>query len=180
MKDKGPAKFGRKELSLPEHEMPDVWACRSKFGSFRLARHPSTGIPKAGTATVLNINGSLHTTIQTSPSRSDWYREGWYCHGVRLETKDAPRKLVVHRGDDGGTSSVTMAEMTEALSWKQTQSSNVSAVVEDSVSIVATKLREWPSFTKLDSNAASRTFRLKCRSPCECDFSSEVYDHCHE
>merc|ERR1719512_710666 len=52
VKDMGLAEFGRKELSLAEHEMPGLMAARKEFG-------PSK--PFAG----LNINGSLHMTIQT-------------------------------------------------------------------------------------------------------------------
>merc|ERR1711978_423353 len=48
----GLAEFGRKELTLAEHEMPGLMAARTEFG-------PSK--PFAG----LNINGSLHMTIQT-------------------------------------------------------------------------------------------------------------------
>merc|ERR1712007_423717 len=46
------AEFGRKELTLAEHEMPGLMNCRKEFG-------PSQ--PFKG----LNINGSLHMTIQT-------------------------------------------------------------------------------------------------------------------
>jgi len=52
VKDMGLAEFGRKELSLAEHEMPGLMACRTEYG-------PSQ--PFKG----LNINGSLHMTIQT-------------------------------------------------------------------------------------------------------------------
>merc|ERR1719328_484760 len=48
----GLAEFGRKELTLAEHEMPGLMASRREFGP---------GKPFAG----LNINGSLHMTIQT-------------------------------------------------------------------------------------------------------------------
>merc|ERR1712222_300402 len=48
----GLAEFGRKELTLAEHEMPGLMASRKEFG-------PSQ--PFKG----LNINGSLHMTIQT-------------------------------------------------------------------------------------------------------------------
>merc|ERR1712166_460680 len=48
----GLAEFGRKELTLAEHEMPGLMACRTEFG-------PSQ--PFKG----MNINGSLHMTIQT-------------------------------------------------------------------------------------------------------------------
>merc|ERR1712110_206154 len=52
VKDLGLAEFGRKELTLAEHEMPGLMNCRKEFG-------PSQ--PFKG----LNINGSLHMTIQT-------------------------------------------------------------------------------------------------------------------
>merc|ERR1711971_803814 len=44
--------MGRKELSLAEHEMPGLMAARTEFGPAQ----PFKG---------LNINGSLHMTIQT-------------------------------------------------------------------------------------------------------------------
>merc|ERR1712037_854790 len=52
VKDMGLAEFGRKELSLAEHEMPGLMAARKEFGPAQ----PFKG---------LNINGSLHMTIQT-------------------------------------------------------------------------------------------------------------------
>jgi len=48
----GLAEFGRKELTLAEHEMPGLMAARKEFGPAQ----PFKG---------LNINGSLHMTIQT-------------------------------------------------------------------------------------------------------------------
>jgi len=48
----GLAEFGRKELTLAEHEMPGLMAARKEFGPSK----PFSG---------LNINGSLHMTIQT-------------------------------------------------------------------------------------------------------------------
>merc|ERR1711976_681639 len=48
----GLAEFGRKELTLAEHEMPGLMAARKEFGP---------GQPFKG----LDINGSLHMTIQT-------------------------------------------------------------------------------------------------------------------
>merc|ERR1719478_1594305 len=52
VKDMGLAEFGRKELTLAEVEMPGLMACRKEFGP---------GQPFKG----LDINGSLHMTIQT-------------------------------------------------------------------------------------------------------------------
>merc|ERR1712176_1629466 len=48
----GLAEFGRKELTLAEHEMPGLMETRKEYGPAQ---------PFAG----LNINGSLHMTIQT-------------------------------------------------------------------------------------------------------------------
>jgi len=53
VKDMGLAEFGRKELTLAEHEMPGLMNCRTEFG-------PSQ--PFKG----LDICGSLHMTVQTA------------------------------------------------------------------------------------------------------------------
>merc|ERR1711975_174306 len=52
VKDMGLAEFGRKELTLAEHEMPGLMETRKEYGP----KQPFKG---------LNINGSLHMTIQT-------------------------------------------------------------------------------------------------------------------
>jgi len=52
VKDMGLAEFGRKELTLAEHEMPGLMNCRAEFGK----EQPFKG---------LEIAGSLHMTIQT-------------------------------------------------------------------------------------------------------------------
>jgi len=52
VKDMGLAEFGRKELTLAEHEMPGLIACRKEFGG----KAPFHGV---------RISGSLHMTIQT-------------------------------------------------------------------------------------------------------------------
>jgi len=52
VKDMGLAEFGRKELSLAEHEMPGLMNCREEYGKAQ----PFKG---------LDICGSLHMTIQT-------------------------------------------------------------------------------------------------------------------
>ncbi len=51
--DLGLAEFGRKEISLAEHEMPGLMAMRSQFGESK---------PLAGA----RIAGSLHMTVQTA------------------------------------------------------------------------------------------------------------------
>src|SRR5690349_12593901 len=53
VKDIGLADWGRKEISIAEHEMPGLVAVRKKFG-------PSK--PLAG----VRVTGSLHMTIQTA------------------------------------------------------------------------------------------------------------------
>ena len=52
VKDMGLAEFGRKELTLAEVEMPGLMAARIEYGPAQ----PFKG---------MNINGSLHMTIQT-------------------------------------------------------------------------------------------------------------------
>jgi adenosylhomocysteinase len=52
VKDMGLAEFGRKELTLAVHEMPGLMSARKEYGP---------GQPFKG----MNINGSLHMTIQT-------------------------------------------------------------------------------------------------------------------
>merc|ERR1712078_793308 len=52
VKDMGLAEFGRKELTLAEHEMPGLMASRREFGP----QQPFAGV---------RISGSLHMTIQT-------------------------------------------------------------------------------------------------------------------
>jgi len=47
------AEFGRKEISLAEHEMPGLMACREKYGPTQ----PLKGV---------RITGSLHMTVQTA------------------------------------------------------------------------------------------------------------------
>src|SRR5678815_3712323 len=53
VKDLGLADWGRKEISVAEHEMPGLMAVRKKFGSQK---------PLAG----VRVTGSLHMTIQTA------------------------------------------------------------------------------------------------------------------
>jgi len=52
VKDMGLAEFGRKELTLAEHEMPGLMSARAEYGPAQ----PFKG---------MNISGSLHMTIQT-------------------------------------------------------------------------------------------------------------------
>merc|ERR1712118_500380 len=103
----GLAEFGRKELTLAEHEMPGLMATRAEFGP---------GKPFDG----MNISGSLHMTIQTGVlietvpalgAKVRWascnifstqdhalgcYRQGRHCCSVRMEGRNTPKVLVVH------------------------------------------------------------------------------------
>merc|ERR1711981_451731 len=63
VKDMGLAEFGRKELSLAEHEMPGLMAARAEFGPDK----PFKG---------MNISGSLHMTIQTAVLIETLYEMG--------------------------------------------------------------------------------------------------------
>src|SRR5476651_584933 len=53
VKDLSLAEWGRKEISIAEHEMPGLMSVRRKFGPLK---------PLAG----VRITGSLHMTIQTA------------------------------------------------------------------------------------------------------------------
>ena len=53
VKDIKLADWGRKEISIAEHEMPGLMSCRKKFG----AKKPLKGV---------RVTGSLHMTIQTA------------------------------------------------------------------------------------------------------------------
>ena len=53
VKDIGLAEFGRKEISIAEHEMPGLMATREKYA----AEKPLAGV---------RVMGSLHMTIQTA------------------------------------------------------------------------------------------------------------------
>jgi len=92
----GLAEFGRKELSLAEHEMPGLMACRKEFG-------PSQ--PFKG----LNINGSLHMTIQT---------------GVLIETLSALGANVrwascnIFSTQDHAAAAIVKAGTSSVFAWK--------------------------------------------------------------
>jgi len=96
VKDMGLAEFGRKELDLAEHEMPGLMAARAEFG-------PSK--PFAG----LNINGSLHMTIQT---------------GVLIETLAALGATVrwcscnIFSTQDQAAAAIAKANTATVFAWK--------------------------------------------------------------
>merc|ERR1712187_889659 len=96
VKDMGLAEFGRKELSLAEHEMPGLMACRTEFG-------PSQ--PFKG----LNICGSLHMTIQT---------------GVLIETIQALGATVrwcscnIFSTQDHAAAAIQKAQTAVVFAWK--------------------------------------------------------------
>jgi len=96
VKDMGLAEFGRKELTLAEHEMPGLMAARKEFGP---------GKPFAG----LNINGSLHMTIQT---------------GVLIETLSELGAKVrwcscnIFSTQDHAAAAIAKAETSTVFAWK--------------------------------------------------------------
>ena len=96
VKDMGLAEFGRKELMLAEHEMPGLMNCRKEFG---------TSQPFKG----LNINGSLHMTIQT---------------GVLIETLAAMGAKVrwcscnIFSTQDHAAAAIAKAETSTVFAWK--------------------------------------------------------------
>jgi len=107
VKDMGLAEFGRKELSLAEHEMPGLMAARKEFG-------PSQ--PFAG----MNINGSLHMTIQT---------------GVLIETLAALGAKVrwcscnIFSTQDHAAAAIAKAGTSTVFAWKgETSSSTMAAM----------------------------------------------------
>merc|ERR1712060_665772 len=92
----GLAEFGRKELALAEHEMPGLMNCRKEFGSSQ----PFKG---------LNINGSLHMTIQT---------------GVLIETLQALGAKVrwcscnIFSTQDHAAAAIAKAGTSTVFAWK--------------------------------------------------------------
>merc|ERR1712113_480866 len=92
----GLAEFGRKELTLAEHEMPGLMAARKEFG-------PSQ--PFKG----LNINGSLHMTIQT---------------GVLIETLHALGAKLrwascnIFSTQDHAAAAIAKAQTANVFAWK--------------------------------------------------------------
>jgi len=96
VKDMGLAEFGRKELNLAEHEMPGLMAARAEFGPSK----PFQG---------LNINGSLHMTIQT---------------GVLIETLHALGATVrwcscnIFSTQDHAAAAIAKAGTSTVFAWK--------------------------------------------------------------
>jgi len=96
VKDMGLAEFGRKELTLAEHEMPGLMATRTEFGPSK----PFEG---------LNISGSLHMTIQT---------------GVLIETVHALGAKVrwcscnIFSTQDHAAAAIAKAGTSSVFAWK--------------------------------------------------------------
>jgi len=96
VKDMGLAEFGRKELTLAEHEMPGLMAVRSEFG----AKQGFKG---------LNVSGSLHMTIQT---------------GVLIETMAAMGAKVrwcscnIFSTQDHAAAAIAKAGTASVFAWK--------------------------------------------------------------
>merc|ERR1712124_192037 len=95
-KDMGLAEFGRKELNIAEHEMPGLMNCRKEFGPTQ----PFKG---------MNINGSLHMTIQT---------------GVLIETLQALGAKVrwcscnIFSTQDHAAAAIAKAGTSTVFAWK--------------------------------------------------------------
>jgi len=96
VKDMGLAEFGRKELTLAEHEMPGLMATRAEYGP----QKPFEG---------MNISGSLHMTIQT---------------GVLIETLHALGAKVrwcscnIFSTQDHAAAAIAKAETSAVFAWK--------------------------------------------------------------
>merc|ERR1712226_91470 len=96
VKDMGLAEFGRKELTIAEVEMPGLMAARKEYGP---------GQPFKG----LNINGSLHMTIQT---------------GVLIETLQALGAKVrwcscnIFSTQDHAAAAIAKAATATVFAWK--------------------------------------------------------------
>jgi adenosylhomocysteinase len=96
VKDMGLAEFGRKELTIAEHEMPGLMATRTEFGPAQ----PFKG---------MNISGSLHMTIQT---------------GVLIETLSALGAKVrwcscnIFSTQDHAAAAIAKAETSAVYAWK--------------------------------------------------------------
>merc|ERR1712224_549999 len=96
VKDMGLAEFGRKELTLAEHEMPGLMAARKEYGPTQ----PFKG---------MNINGSLHMTIQT---------------GVLIETLQAMGAKVrwcscnIFSTQDHAAAAIAKAGTATVFAWK--------------------------------------------------------------
>jgi len=96
VKDLGLAEFGRKELTLAEHEMPGLMATRAEFGP----QQPFKG---------MNISGSLHMTIQT---------------GVLIETLAALGAKIrwcscnIFSTQDHAASAIAKAGTSAVFAWK--------------------------------------------------------------
>merc|ERR1712048_396727 len=96
VKDMGLAEFGRKELTLAEHEMPGLMETRKEFGP----QQPFKG---------LNVSGSLHMTIQT---------------GVLIETMAAMGAKVrwcscnIFSTQDHAAAAIAMAGTASVFAWK--------------------------------------------------------------
>jgi len=96
VKDMGLAEFGRKELTLAEHEMPGLMAVRKEFGPKQQFKG-------------LNVSGSLHMTIQT---------------GVLIETMAAMGAKVrwcscnIFSTQDHAAAAIAKAGTASVFAWK--------------------------------------------------------------
>jgi adenosylhomocysteinase len=107
VKDLSLAEWGRKEITLAEHEMPGLMALREKYGKTR---------PLAG----VRVMGSLHMTVQTAVLIETLDHLGAdvrWCSCNIFSTQDhAAAAVVVGRPETGGT--VENPKGSPVFAWK--------------------------------------------------------------
>merc|ERR1711866_32834 len=118
----GLAEFGRKELSLAEHEMPGLMAARKEFG-------PSQ--PFKG----LNINGSLHMTIQTGVMMTVPGADG--CDQLVDDGGDAT--LLIHKGKEFGEKYAKDGTLPDPASTDNAEFKCILQLLRDSIQVDKTK-----------------------------------------
>src|SRR5438874_4750207 len=105
--DIGLADFGRKEITLAEHEMPGLMAMRAEYGQSK----PLTGS---------RISGSLHMTVQTAVLIETLVELGaevrWASCNIFSTQDTAAAAVVVGRPETGGTPDSPRG--TPVFAWK--------------------------------------------------------------
>src|SRR5271169_6255953 len=101
------ADWGRKEISIAEHEMPGLMSIRRKYA----AEKPLAGV---------RVTGSLHMTIQTAVLIETLVDLGadvrWVSCNIFSTQDHAAAAVVVGRPESGGT--VTDPKGTPVFAWK--------------------------------------------------------------
>src|SRR5258708_8042272 len=107
VRDLSLAEWGRKEISVAEHEMPGLMSVRKKFGPSK----PLKGV---------RITGSLHMTIQTAVLIETLVELGadvrWASCNIFSTQDHAAAAVVVGRPETGGTSESPKG--TPVFAWK--------------------------------------------------------------